>query len=702
MRAFVACMVLLVFGPSLPANAAHSHRVRTASTVEAVVTTTRDILDGSTQSIASLNSDPGPDERISLREALLAAEATPVGEDLRVSFAIPTLDPGYDASTQTWLIRLGPGPNGAWGALLPPLRRGHVTIDGSTQAGAASAASVIVDGFDIYEAAGQNVGFLIESASNTLRSLALINFYDTAIVLNTPNATSNQIQGMLVNVSARGPAQLPSYSGLDIRGGAQNNQIGGPTPQDRNLFAASSAAGVQISGAGTRGNHVTGNWIGLALDGTALGNATGIAITDHASANQIGLPGAGNVIGGNENGLYIDNAAQNSIVANLVGLAPDGVSTLPNGNGGIYLVNGSQENQIGGALATERNVISANGAQGIYISDPGSNNNRVQGNYIGVDSSGLRPRGNIRQGVLISYTARNNTIGGTSIGEGNVIAYNGLGGIRIDAPANVVAGNLIGIGADATTSLGNQNHGIRIGGDDNVIGPNNTIANNQASGIIVTGRFTNILGNRLSANAISGVCVTGSHTRIIGNDIIGNGGSEQPSSDCTVPGGVSIIGTATLVANNVVRDNRTTGIAISAGQANTITANSITGNQQVGIALRQGGNGAIEPPLLSAVEPELVSGSACSTCTVEIFADSGDQGGEMIGTTQADVEGQFILALTRSITNTNVTATHTDASGNTSQFALAKGVRALGRLYFLELPAVIVGAVPDPLDPPAP
>ena len=42
--------------------------------------------------------------------------------------------------------------------------------------------------------------------------------------------------------------------------------------------------------------------------------------------------------------------------------------------------------------------------------------------------------GNYRQGIMIGIGAQNNRIGGTATGEGNVIAYNGQGGIRIDAP----------------------------------------------------------------------------------------------------------------------------------------------------------------------------------------------------------------------------------------------------------------------------
>jgi parallel beta-helix repeat protein len=678
---------------------AHASALRALAdpATETVITTSRDILDGDTQSIASLNADPGADGRISLREALMAAEATPDGSDLRISFAIPALDPNYDPSTQTWRIKLSAGPGGAWDALLPPLARGHVTIDGSTQPGNGGA-GIIIDGFDVYGDEGTMVGFRITSEANVLRGLALVNFWDTAIVITGPAATGNLVAACSIGVSLQGPGEFFSFVGVEVRGGATGNAIGAPAAG--NIIVGAGEKGVLLTGTGTKNNTVAANWIGLTLDGAPLGNVIGVLISNHASANAVGAPGAGNVISGNESGVYIDDASQNSVIGNLIGLDPTGVAPRSNSNGGVYIVNGARENRVGGPGAGERNIISANGAQGVYVAGQGSDKNVSQGNYIGLDAAGAYPLGNLRQGVIVSYDADSNTVGGTGAGEGNVIAYNGLGGIRIDSESNLVAGNMIGVAADGVTSVGNQNHGIRVGGDSNIIGPNNIIAHNQASGIIVTGSRTTIVANRLTSNAISGVCVTGAYTQVVGNEIVGNGASDLASLECVIKSGIFITGTATLVGNNIVRDNQESGIAVYEGRGNTITANSITGNTPDGITLRDGGNGLIDPPTLAAVEPDRVSGVACAACRVEVFIDMGDQGGELIGTTTADGDGQFSLALTRLITNTNVTATHTDALGNTSQFALAKGVRAAGRLYFIDLPFVSLGPTPDPATAP--
>ena len=54
------------------------------------------------------------------------------------------------------------------------------------------------------------------------------------------------------------------------------------------------------------------------------------------------------------------------------------------------------------------------------------NGHRVQGNYIGTNSSGLAAVPNSSVGVAIT-NASNNTIGGTAPGAGNLISGNGTG-----------------------------------------------------------------------------------------------------------------------------------------------------------------------------------------------------------------------------------------------------------------------------------
>ena len=63
-------------------------------------------------------------------------------------------------------------------------------------------------------------------------------------------------------------------------------------------------------------------------------------------------------------------------------------------------------------MAGSGDVISANLAFGVYISDPGTVGNVVEGDPIGTDSSGTISLGNLLNGVIIQSGASDNTVGG--------------------------------------------------------------------------------------------------------------------------------------------------------------------------------------------------------------------------------------------------------------------------------------------------
>ncbi|MBK9233458.1 MAG: hypothetical protein IPO15_22090 [Anaerolineae bacterium] len=85
-------------------------------------------------------------------------------------------------------------------------------------------------------------------------------------------------------------------------------------------------------------------------------------------------------------------------------LVADGTSALGNHETGIVL-SGSSNNLIGGNTPAQRNIISANGAEGIIIADA-SAHNVVSGNYIGTDASGTLGRGNAGTGAGRQWTFR--------------------------------------------------------------------------------------------------------------------------------------------------------------------------------------------------------------------------------------------------------------------------------------------------------
>ncbi len=142
---------------------------------------------------------------------------------------------------------------------------------------------------------------------------------------------------------------------------------------------------------------------------------------------------------------------------------------LGNDWAGIILSNGSSGNLIGTNAdgsndSAEGNVISGN-AIGIVLQGSGTSSNIIAGNWIGTDASGTLNRGNTSDGIRIEVSAANNTIGGTSTGAGNIIAFNGRDGVRVESTAgngNAILGNAI---------YSNTNLGINlVGGTENGFG----------------------------------------------------------------------------------------------------------------------------------------------------------------------------------------------------------------------------------------
>lgn len=673
-RAALLYMLLLLCGPTPASFAAPAASDINPAAASLSVTTSADTADGNTSSLDALVAQPGPDGAISLREALLATNAISGTAALTIGFNLPASGAGYDSTRKIWTITLG-------ALALPALSRGNLTIDGRSQpGGSASHPPIAIDGYAVYEAPGRSNGLTITSAKNTVRGLTLMNFYDDAILLDGAGAAFNQVAGCYLGAGPEGGApRANSYFGVEIRAGAHDNLIGGAGPAARNLIGSNDHSGVFIQGANTTHNTVAGSWIGADASGQApLGNqVAGVMISGGAHDNQIGGAGQGNLIAANDVGIYLDGAVGTLIAGNTIGLAADGRAPLGNGSGGIFAVNGSRANQIGGADAGLRNVIGSNGAansafgQGIYLSDPGTSDNLVLGNYIGTDTSGIAPSGNLRQGLLIAAGAQHNQVGSAAPGGANVIAYNGLGGVRIDSPYNQVVGNLVGLGADGRAQLGNQANGVRVVGNNNTIGPGNTIANNQQSGLLVLGSNTTVVSNTLEANGRSGVCVAGAGATIDRNLVRGNGASAGPWPECSIRGGVVITGTSSaLVTNNQIIANRPAGVIVYGGRGNRILANQISEHPSAGIQLLGGANDALSPPRLGDASANGIAGTSCPVCRVEVFSDSADEGRYFIGATIAGSDGSFWLPYQHNkISGAHLTATQTDGAGNTSAFA---------------------------------
>ncbi|MDQ3813338.1 MAG: hypothetical protein M3347_05245, partial [Armatimonadota bacterium] len=107
---------------------------------------------------------------------------------------------------------------------------------------------------------------------------------------------------------------------------------------------------------------------------------------------------------------------------------------------GVALLDGAHDNLIGGTSSGLGNIIYGF-TYGVLISGAGSNNNRVQGNFINTDASAAGKLLDTTRtgGVLINGGASGNVIGGTATGEANRIAW-GVA-VKDNSVGNTIRGN---------------------------------------------------------------------------------------------------------------------------------------------------------------------------------------------------------------------------------------------------------------------
>ena len=352
----------------------------------------------------------------SLREAILAANTTTEADN--ISFNIG------GGGTQTI------APMSALPAITEP-----VILDGETQ-GCANPPCIELDG----SGAGAGAdGLVVTGAKSTIRGLVINRFSANGIVFHGTGATQNRLEGNFIGTDTGGMLRLSNrWVGVLIQAGAQDNVVGGRVAAARNIISGNGQFGVEILNNGTTGNRVEGNFIGTNVTGTVgLSNRNdGVRIEGGPDENVIGGTGTGarNVISGNgADGVEIHGGTSiaNRIEGNFIGTDVTGTFSIRNGHQGVVVQVNSFDNIIGGTTPGAGNVISGNAGAGVFMRQPTTSGTQVQGNFIGTDESGTAPLGNTSNGVFIGNNTFDNTIGGTTVGAGNIIAYNRRAGIRV-------------------------------------------------------------------------------------------------------------------------------------------------------------------------------------------------------------------------------------------------------------------------------
>jgi hypothetical protein len=431
-----------------------------------------------------------------------------------------------------------------------------------------------------------------------------------------------------------------NFTGLDFALGSNGSKLIGLA------LGNSSSHGISL-----HGSNITldKNYIGLTANGGDLGNdGDGIFITALSVGNYIGLNDSqisgviGNVISfNNGNGISIHGSSGNILVANRIGTSADGNTAHGNFLAGIHITDGATNNTIGGTVYVDAatgqvnnptgdkgtvpgvfvvpplgNLISGNSGDGVLI-DTQSQNNVLNGNFIGTNANGDSALGNGRDGVHILGADNNSLIGCEFVDQPfvyyNVVSGNAWNGLHITDSDNVIVqANFFGIGADNASLVGNGRNGILVDGNSQdttvggVIPLGNVSGGNGQNGIYVTdvaSGFTtfNTFGGLFAfqgaaPNGDNGLLIdsTGGNQLVRTNVFSGNLGNgirlAGDASGITIDPnivGMNTVGNAALpnFQDGLSISNTAHNITVGGYTQSVIPQNAFSGNLGYGIAL---------------------------------------------------------------------------------------------------------------------
>jgi Periplasmic copper-binding protein (NosD) len=429
---------------------------------------------------------------------------------------------------------------------------------------------------------------------------------------------ASELPAILARVTIDGTS-APHYSGRPVVEVDANGQAG-------LVFGAGSTGskllGLAIADAASDGVTLDAgsitldlNYIGLSLKGVAYGNGgDGIAVSAQSSNNRIGLNTSGdsgavaNVISGNVgNGLSLHGSSGNVIAANRIGTNVTGTHAIPNGGNGIWITSASNDNEVGGTRFVDKatgkannptgskgtttpvfvvppdgNLVSGNHGNGILI-DTGSQENTLNGNFIGTTADGDGTVANAGDGVRIVGASENSLIGCKFVNNPfvyyNVMSGNLGNGLRITSSNDVVVqGNFFGIGANNTTIVANSRDGILIDGSSR---------NTQVGGVIP-------LGNVSAGNVLNGIEVAGTAAGFITFNTFGGllafKGAAPNGNDGVL---ITATGGNEIVRTNVLSGNIHNGLEIGGNASGVTVGPDIIGLSTKGNSLLPNGNDGV-------------------------------------------------------------------------------------------------------------
>jgi len=235
----------------------------------------------------------------------------------------------------------------------------------------------------------------------------------------------------------------------------------------------------------------------IVLSGANIPNQTGLSIAGTGAGSTIrGLV----VNGGFQYGIQSASSNDNTVRGCFVGVDAAGLAASPN-HSGIDAQN-SADFTAGGPSPADRNLVSGQTFSNIGISGASPT---VEGNLIGPDKTGVVAIGATETGLQVGGNTggaviRGNVVGGATVGMRVGSIFDAITGMTIQ-------GNWVGTDVTGTTDIGNLYIGILVEGRDITIGgvgpgEGNVIAFNDGAGVLVNYDFSNVTGNTIRGNSI--------------------------------------------------------------------------------------------------------------------------------------------------------------------------------------------------------
>ncbi len=319
----------------------------------------------------------------------------------------------------------------------------------------------------------------------------------TYVVTNTNNAGAGSLRQAILDANANVGTDLITFNiTAPLVNGAHTISLSAKLPDVDDT--------VTIDG-DTQPDSVTEMHPTVVITGN--GNYTGLILANGSAGSMV----AGLVVNNFSDGIEV--LSDNVIIRhNIIGLNALGTVSAGNTNTGIFI--SGNNTLIGGSSAADRNIISGNQSDGLFISS--AVGTKIQRNYIGLGLDGETALRNgdtgFGSGIYITNSS-GSLIGGSALGEGNYISANAEVGVLIlgnNSATNQIKGNKIGLSVSGQ-SRGNGLSGVQLssGAHDNFVGginaaDANIIANSGATFLAAGIRIdsTSGSGNSVFRNSI--------------------------------------------------------------------------------------------------------------------------------------------------------------------------------------------------------